>query len=190
MIHRPPFLLCVPLPGGEDALLPIFERVATRFAVPLEFVTQALTTDAVEMRKRSDESFKCPSNGTEPETQYTRYATFTPRIGCHTNPLDAYVDYIAQVNPREVIPSEPEGNIRLHPTYARYVDWYKSGFTPPYPDVFEQIQDGCRKLIGGNRRRILAAQDADVPALTVWMGRWNCETSLPLKYGDLVAAAA
>jgi hypothetical protein len=121
---------------------------------------------------------------------YPKHERYTPRIQHWNNdPLDAYVDYIEIVDPFAVVPSEPENNIRLHPTFARYTEWFKAGMMPPYPSVFEQVKDGQRKLIGANRRRILTAREAGIRELPVWLGRWNLETGLPLKYGDILKAA-
>lgn len=159
--------------------------IAHHFNLPEQVVENVLSSPIRDMQER--DRYLAPSNGEQPEVRYPLYQRYTPKLQYwQQDSREAYVDYIDLVDPCEVVPSEPEDRIRLHPTFARYVGWYKAGFLPPYPAVFEQVYDGERKLIGANRRRILAAREADVTSLPVWLGRWNHETGLPLKYGDIL----
>lgn len=162
--------------------------VATRFNVPERFISNLLSHPVPEMQFR--DRYLAPSNCETPTTDFPRYPRYTPKIQhWHPDPLEAYVDYIEIIDPRKVFPSEPEGGIRMHPSFARYLEWLRAGYQPPYPSVFEQIHDGgSPKLIGSNRRRILTAQDAGLTEITVWLGRWNQKTGLPLKYGDIIHA--
>ncbi len=167
---------------------PIVQTVAQRFSLPAEVVANAFNDTPTQMGDR--DRYFAPVNGEEPETNFPRHPRYTVRIQhWHPEPEQAYIDYIDLVDPMEVTPSEPECGIRLHPTFQRYVAWYKAGHLPPYPAVFEQVYDGKRKLLGANRRRILTAREAGIRELPVWLGRWNRETGLPLKYGDILAAA-
>lgn len=167
---------------------PIVQTVAQRFSLPAEVVANAFNDTPTQMGDR--DRYFAPVNGEEPETNFPRHPRYTVRIQhWHPEPEQAYIDYIDLVDPMEVTPSEPECGIRLHPTFQHYVAWYKAGHLPPYPAVFEQVYDGKRKLLGANRRRILTAREAGIRELPVWLGRWNRETGLPLKYGDILAAA-
>ncbi len=168
----------------------LVQQVAARFSVPPLFVARVLTESPDQMRERYRADYSVPVNGEAPVTDYPNYMRYTPRMVDVGDPREAYIDYVEVLDPLDVTPSEPESGIRLHPTFARYVEWYKAGHLPPYPSVFEQIYDGERKLIGSNRRRILTAQEAGIRQLLVWLGRWNRETGLPLKYGDLIEATA
>lgn len=161
-------------------------KLADRFTLPIQVVRNVLSGSVEEMRERY--LYFAPSNGDLPELDYPKHDRYTVQMMNVSDPMDAYIDYIDVVDPCKVTPSEPENGIRLHPTFSRYVKWYLEGHMPPYPAVFEQILDGKRKLIGASRRRILAAQEAGIPALHVWLGRWNRETGLPLKYGDIIKA--
>lgn len=166
----------------------IARNLAERFALPLKVVENALTDTVEAMRERY--AYYSPIGSDVPDTNFPRHDRFAVRIVNIADAMEAYVDYLDVVDPSLVVPSEPEDGIRKHPSFARYVSWCVAGHLPPYPAVFEQIYDGRRKLIGANRRRILAAQEAGIKELPVWLGRWNLETGLPLKYGDLIKAAA
>ncbi len=167
----------------------IVQAVAQRFSLPAEVVANAFNDTPQQMADR--DRYLAPVNGEEPDTGYPQHSRYVVRVQhWHPEPEQAYLDYIELVDPMEVIPSEPEDQIRRHPTFQRYVAWYKTGHLPPYPSVFEQVHDGVRKLIGANRRRILTAREASIKELPVWLGRWNRETGLPLKYGDILAAAS
>ncbi|GIK44858.1 MAG: hypothetical protein LC131_07090 [Anaerolineae bacterium] len=166
----------------------IAQAVAQRFSLPPEVVANVFNETPQQMADR--DRYLATVNGEEPDTNYPRHLRYAVRIQhWHPGPKQAYLDYIDLVDPMDVIPSEPEDQIRRHPTFQRYVAWYRAGHLPPYPSVFEQVHDGVRKLIGANRRRILTAREAGIRELPVWLGRWNRETGLPLKYGDILAAA-
>jgi hypothetical protein len=170
-----------------DVQHPVVKAVALRYAVPAEVVVRVFNESVDLMRAR--DRYLAPSDASVPALDYPRYPRHTPKLqSWQQDPMESYIDYLDVVDPFEVIPSEPEGNIRSHPTFQQYVRWYQEGHLPPYPAVFEQIHDGQRKLLGANRRRILAARAAGVRELPIWLGRWNCETGLPLKYGDILSA--
>lgn len=167
---------------------PVVQAVAARFELPSEFVANVLNDTPEAMRDR--DRYCAPSNGVAPEAACPRYSRFTPKLqSWPPDPRDSYIDYLDVVDPLDVEPAEPEESIRRHETYRRYVEWYRAGHEPPYPAVFEQFRGGKQCWIGANRRRILAAREAEVGELTVWKGRWNREKELPLKYGDILAAA-
>lgn len=178
-----------PLPDvPTDREIDVVDAVASRFDLPPRVVITVLREPSARMRAR--DGYLEPQNCREPVTDYPRYEPHTPRITGHSDVNEAYLDYIEIIVPSQVIPREAEGAIRQHPTYARYVKWYRAGYLPPYPSVSEQRRDGKTKWLGANRRRILAAQEAGVRELPVWLGRWNTETNSPLKYSDILKAAA
>lgn len=162
-------------------------RIASRFHLPEAVVERVLSEPVEILLARND--YDAPSNTEAPTLDFPRHDIHTPRTARHSDPMERYLDYIEIINPFEVIPSEPEDRIRSHPTFGRYTHWFRQGMLPPYPAVFEQIHDGVRKLLGANRRRILTAREAGIERLPVWLGRWNRETRLPLKLGDILLAA-
>ncbi|MEX3555403.1 MAG: hypothetical protein VB131_01820 [Burkholderia gladioli] len=158
-------------------------RVALRFGVPVRTVVSVLR-EAIETLQDRDR-FIAESNCMEARP-FPEHELGTPRIPYwQTNVREAYVDFIDDFDPRVLIPSEPEGGIRNHPTFARYVELFRAGFKAPYVSVFE---DANGKLISGNRRRVLAAQEACVETLRGWRSAHNHETGLPLKFGDIESA--
>lgn len=185
-----------PLPGQGDlfgekqALEPVHHAVGKRFGIPPEAVKDFLETSPAELARRDD--YNAESNTTEPTEDFERFpansariASFQHRIG---NPHEAYVSYLRDFDPHELMPAEHEDGIKKSKSFADYLQWAKQGKKPPYINVYSQT-NGNPQLLSGGRRRTLAAQDAGVPSITGWHGPHNAETGNPLKYGDILRAA-
>lgn len=139
-----------------------------------------------ELRSRN---FWAPSNKTDAPPEYPSFPLGSLKISevPENDPEDSYL-YVLRVIPvKDIIPTEPEGFIRQHPTFLRYVEWYRQGHRPPYPCVFEAAYRVGLPYLSDNRRRILAAKEAGIDNLTCWFGPMNRETKLPLKYGDVLS---
>ncbi len=174
-------------PAHELADAAPVAAVANRFGLPEAAVNALLTEQPSALRNR--DRYLEPSGSMEPDTACPRFALGTPRIQSGINDeLDCYVDFLSEFPARDLVTSEPEAGIRMHPTYSRYVEMLAQGHQPPYINVYEHVQDdGSSKLVAGGRRRTLAAQELD-RNIVGWFGRANRETNLPLKYGDVLDA--
>lgn len=161
----------------------IFQKVSARYGIPVESVQdidQQPVADLIE-RSRTD-----PLETPEPTT-FPHYPEGAVRVssfgGDHD---DRYVDFLCEFDSRQLVNAEHEQDIKRHPSYAKYLEWAKSGNEPPYISVYETDSG---RLQSTNRRRTLAAQELGL-RIKGWLGRVNRETGLPLKYGDVRAAIA
>lgn len=177
-------------PPYDNPLSSIVESLATRFNVPAEVLHNVLSTPVGDMQAR--DKYMPPSSGREvvgPTTDFPRYPINTPRTTGFGDPMLGYVDYLRDMDPFTLYPTEGDWDlIKKDPSYQSYVDWARQGIEPPYPSVFENknyLRD-LGKYAAGNRRRVLAAQDVGVPAIRSWFGPLNPETQWPLQYQDVV----
>jgi hypothetical protein len=159
-------------------------RVAERFYLPIEAVLDIAFVSPEILVERSRAAEETPVNGTAPHS-CPRHDLGAVRVYPYGGPLsDRYVDYLRVFDARELVNAEAEQDIKTHPTYARYLDWARSGLEPPYIAVY-QTDKG--RLQSANRRRTLVAQELG-KEITGWYGPHNAETDLPLKFGDVMAA--
>lgn len=160
-------------------------EIAKRFGLSEDEVRNIVGTKTEELRARDE--YIPPSQTEEPLTDFPRYPEGSAKIGLYGDPNNSYVSVLRKFNPKDVVPTEPEDMIRQHPTFQRYVDWFKQGHEPPPIDVYQS-----EKTPGGyltsNRRRALTAREAGVDALSGWLSPNNTESGLPLKYGDIMRA--
>ncbi|WP_199030763.1 hypothetical protein [Ralstonia sp. ASV6] len=170
---------------SEDHIRDLDARVVNaikdRFGIPVEAVASLLGDDVEKLRDR--DRFSAVPNMMDPQN-FPRHPEGTAKI-LHwpTNPAEAYVSYLRAFPATALGTSEPEDNIRKHPTFLRYVEMLQQGYEAPYIHVFET--NG--KLTSSNRRRTLAAQVVD-GLICGWLGVDNPETGVPLKYGDVLSA--
>jgi hypothetical protein len=176
--------------GGHD------ERhiaVGKRFGIPPEAVKSALETHPDELAKRDE--YMPPSSGREsavgPTSDHPQHPIGTAKIDLMRHKAgesdDAYVEYLREFNPAELVTSEAEDGVTKSPSFGKYVEWAKAGQQPPPISVFSKPGG---KMVSTNRRRVLAAQQAGSKSIVGWHGVDNPETGLPLKYGDLKRAFA
>lgn len=172
-----------PVPPVQDGVIDV---VARRFDLPSTVVREALTTPEDTLRARA--RYVEPT-APFPVTDCPRHELGCVRIQPHnTDGLEAYIDYLGRMPSQKLVTSEAEGTIRQHPSYGRYREWARLGYTPPYWSVFESVRDGEQRWVATGRRRTLVAQELG-QEVTVWIGRQNRETHLPIKWGDIVRAA-
>ncbi|CAE6793522.1 hypothetical protein R70006_04961 [Paraburkholderia domus] len=158
------------------------DLAANRLRVPAKTVAGVLTEDVELLRDR--DRFSAPVNCMEVRP-FPEHELGTPKIAYwNADYSEAYVDHLAEFDPHRLATAEHEQGIRKHPTFARYVQMFRDGHMPPYIHVFE---DPRGNLVASNRRRTLAAQEANV-RIRGWHGIENRETGLPLKYRDVVHA--
>jgi hypothetical protein len=157
-------------------------HVSGRFGIPVKAVTDLVCLSVEELRER--DRFIAMSNQME-AADFPRYPLGSAKVCCfHTRPLESYTEFLDVFDSRRLVTSEPEGGIRKHRTYLRYVEMLRDGLEPPYIHVFE---DEGGKLVSTNRRRTLASQELG-RRITGWHDVPNHETGNPLKYGDVLAA--
>jgi hypothetical protein len=162
--------------------------IAQRFGVPEATVKDILETHPDELKRRDDASF-APSNTSKPTTDWERHPVGSAKIASYnSDPGEAYVEHLTDVNPHDMVPSEAEDNIKKRdPNYPSYVDWAKQGMEAPPVTATDWGNGG--KIVSSNRRRVLAAQDAGVPTMKAWKAVHNKETGNLLKYKDIHDAA-
>lgn len=172
-----------PVPPVQDSVIDV---VSKRLDLPACVVRDALTTPEDRLRERARYVEPIVPY---PVTDCPRHELGSVRIQPHnTDGLEAYMDYLGRMPSERLVTSEAEGTIRRHPSYGRYREWARLGYTPPYWSVFESVRDGQQRWVATGRRRTLVAQELR-QEVTVWIGRQNRETHLPLKWGDVVRAA-
>jgi len=194
------------LPGMRDAFAPgmfgaaanqsdeqpkeIYEQVAEHFGIPPEAVKDALSTSFSKLQERDKAAEAIPSNHDEaPYTDYEKHELGTMRAAnWNSNPKEAYVDYLTEHNPAELVTSEPEDGIKKSETYGKYAEWAKAGHEPPPISTSKSAKEGS-KVVSSNRRRLLAAQEAGVEKIKAWHSPENPHTGNPLKYGDIIEHA-
>ena len=157
------------------------QAVSKRLGLPVEAVASVVADGVATLQGR--DRFLAPNNMMEPQ-DFPRYPYGTAKIQhWNADPKEAYVDFLDCFLASALGTSEPEDQIRKHPTLARYVEMLQQGYEAPYIHVFET--NG--KLTASNRRRTLAAQEVD-GLICGWHGIDNPETGLPVKYGDVLRA--
>lgn len=194
------------LPGMRDAFAPgmfgaaanqaeeqpkeIHEQVAEHFGIPPEAAKDALSTSFSKLQERDKAAEAIPSNHDEaPYTDYEKHELGTMRAAnWNSNPKEAYVDYLTEHNPAELVTSEPEDGIKKSETYGKYAEWAKAGHEPPPISTSKAAKEGS-KVVSSNRRRLLAAQEAGVEKIKAWHSPENPHTGNPLKYGDIIEHA-
>lgn len=194
------------LPGMRDAFAPgmfgaaanqaeeqpkeIHEQVAEHFGIPPEAAKDALSTSFSKLQERDKAAEAIPSNHAEaPYTDYEKHELGTMRAAnWNSNPKEAYVDYLTEHNPAELVTSEPEDGIKKSETYGKYAEWAKAGHEPPPISTSKAAKEGS-KVVSSNRRRLLAAQEAGVEKIKAWHSPENPHTGNPLKYGDIIEHA-
>jgi len=167
---------------------PKHAAIAKRFGIPELTVKDILETHPNELKRRDDDSF-APSNTSKPTTDWERHPIGSAKIASyHSDPNEAYVEHLADVNPHDLAPSEAEDNIKQRdPNYPSYVEWAKRGMEAPPVTATDWGNGG--KIVSSNRRRVLAAQDAGVSTMKAWKAVHNKETGNLLKYKDIHDAA-
>lgn len=168
--------------GGADS--PHLAAIAKRFGLTEDEVRSITGTHVDELKARDD--YLPPSNGEQPLTDFPRHDVGAAKIGMYGDPNNAYVSVMRKFNPAELTPTEHPDMIRQHPTFQRYVDWFKQGHEAPPIDVY--VSDKTGGYLTSNRRRAVTAADAGVESINGWLSPTNAETKLPLKYGDIVRA--
>jgi hypothetical protein len=158
--------------------------IAKRFGLTEAEVRGILDTEVKELKARDE--YLPPSNGEQPLTDFPRYDVGAAKIGMYGDPNNAYVSVLRKFNPAELTPTEHPDMIRQHPTFQRYVDWFKAGHEAPPVDVYQSEKTGG--YLTSNRRRAMTAAEAGVPAINGWFSPNNTETGVPLKYGDIMRA--
>lgn len=161
--------------------------IAQRFGLPPEAAKDIVSTPVAELKQR--DAYMAPSNGEEPVTDAPRLPMGSAKIGMYGDPMNSYVEFLTLMDPNQIVPTEHEQDIRRHPTFDRYVSWYKAGHVPP-PVFVAQSDKGDGRWFTTNRRRTLAARDAGIKQIPAWVSMHNKETNLPLKYGDVMRAYA
>jgi hypothetical protein len=175
---------------GQGVLLQAdaaFSTVADRFGLTADEVRDLVSTPVVDLKER--DHYEAPSSTEMPTTDAPALPLGSAKIGRYGQPENAYVEVLREFNPKDLINTEHEQDIRRHPTFDRYVGWYRQGLVPPPLFVAESDKVPGR-LLTTNRRRALAAQEAGVAAVPAWYSPHNKETGLPLKYGDVMRAYA
>ncbi len=173
-------------PGAPESSATL-RALAARFGLTEYEVQDILTTPLATLKDR--DRF-CPPSNTETPTNFPRLPLGSALIDCCiTDPHNAYVSVLRRFDPWSLTPTEAENGIRRHPTFARYVQWWRDGLEAPPVYVF-QSERGDGKLYTSCRRRTLTSREAGVPQILGWYGPHNAETNLPLKYGDVLRAAA
>jgi len=181
--------------GGSSGITSVatdamHQHIAGRFGIPAEAVKDILNTDRAELQRR-DASYNPPSNNAEkPYTDYEQYPLGSAKVASwNTDHNEAYVDYLTEHNPADLVTSEHEDGIRQRDSsYPKYVEWAKAGHEAP-PIATARAAKPDAKTVSSNRRRVLAAQEAGVAKLKAWHSPENSETGNPLKYGDVIRAA-
>ena len=168
--------------------------IGQRFGIPPEAVRSILETPFEELKRRDADSIRLlhHSNDDGPP-QFEKYPMGTARIPSYfstpESARDAYVDFMTEHNPADLITSEhAEGIQQRDPSYPLYVQWAKQGIEPPPIRTAQPVKPG-EKIASANRRRVLAAQEAGSKAIKAWHSVNNNETGNPLKYGDILDAA-
>jgi hypothetical protein len=165
--------------GDAEILL-----VSQRFSIPEEAIRYLTHSTVDEMTANYTSSETHPNNTTSP-TNFEKYSIGTFRIAPYGGDLkERYIDYLTTLDPSILTTSEAEQGIKSHPSYALYKKWSFSGIEAPYISVYE-TESGV--LQSTNRRRTLVAQEIG-NEITAWMGPFNKESGLPLKYGDIADA--
>lgn len=168
--------------------------IGQRFGIPPEAVRSILETPFEELKRRDAESIRLlhHSNDDGPP-QFEKYPMGTARIPSYfstpESARDAYVDFMTEHNPADLVTSEhAEGIQQRDPSYPLYVEWAKQGIEPPPIRTAQPVKPG-EKIASANRRRVLAAQEAGSKTIKAWHSVNNSETGNPLKYGDVLDAA-
>ena len=167
---------------------PKHTEIAKRFGIPELTVKDILETHPDELRRRDD--YFAPSNTDKPTNDWERHPVGSAKIASYhsKDPSEAYVEHMADVNPKDLAPSEAEDNIRKRdPNFPSYVEWAKKGMEAPPIAVTDWGNGG--NLVSSNRRRVLAAQDAGSKTMKAWKAVHNKETGFLLKYKDIHDAA-
>lgn len=171
----------LPLPVAERA----YQLVGERFKLDASAVKAMIETPLQTLQERFE--YQAPHSFMTGVYDFPRHALGTPRVAPNERAMEGYVEVLASLEARSLVLSEPEGDIRKHPTYSRYVE-LATRSEPPYITVYEgRDAQGARTLVTPNRRRTLAAQDLGKP-ITAWHGLYNEETELPLKLDDVFQA--
>lgn len=161
--------------------------IADRFGISEQAVSDLLSTDVKELRRRDD--YLAPNNTMEPTTDFEQFPVGAAKIGSFGDPENSYIEEMRTLDPKKIVTSEAEDGIKLRsPSYPKYVEWAKQGIEPPPISVGESSR-GNGVIVSSNRRRVLAAQDAGVTSIKAWYSPINKETGNPLKYGDVLKAA-
>ena len=173
---------------GKQQSNPKHTEIAKRFGIPELTVKDILETHPHELRRRDD--YFAPSNTDKPTNDWERHPVGSAKIASYhsKDPSEAYVEHMADVNPKDLAPSEAEDNIRKRdPNFPSYVEWAKQGMEAP-PVAVTDWGNGSN-LVSSNRRRVLAAQDAGSKTMKAWKAVHNKETGFLLKYKDIHDAA-
>ena len=104
---------------------------------------------------------KAPSNGQEP------WVGFIPPLGTwrHDGVLDEW-EVLIEVPADEVKPAEQDWDFaRRHWTTRNYVKWAMEGRQAPPVNVVRHVNGN---LVSTNRRRVLAAWEAELPTVLAW----------------------
>lgn len=189
-----------PFPGmggkrkDDSEISEAHRAIGQRFGIPPEAVRSILETPFEELKRRDAESVRLlhHSNDDGPP-QFEKYPMGTARIPSYfstpESARDAYVDFMTEHNPADLITSEhAEGIQQRDPSYPLYVQWAKQGIEPPPIRTAQPVKPG-EKIASANRRRVLAAQEAGSKTIKAWHSVNNNETGNPLKYGDVLDAA-
>ena len=124
-----------------------------------DILTQTTVEDAQEVH---DQTWcKAPSNSEEP------WEGLVPPVGTwrYDGMLDEW-EVLVELPADQVEPSAQDWEFaRRHWTTRNYVRWAREGKQAPPVDVMRHVSG---RLVSANRRRVLAAWEAGLPAILAW----------------------
>lgn len=167
----------------------LHHEIADHFKIPVAAVRDTLKTDFKELQRRDDDN--APNHaGNGPYKDYENHKLGTVRAASwQSDPKEAYIDYLTEHNPSDLVTSEPEDGIKQRDvSYPKYVEWAKAGHEPPPISTSKSSKEGS-PIVSSNRRRVLAAKEAGVKKIKAWHSAENPHTGNPLKYGDIIEHA-